>query len=68
MVNEIAILFIVVLVAAIIFMAIKWPKFIVLEDEAPKGHNPKDAWLKLQDEGAKYVRWEDGKVKLIIKK
>lgn len=37
-------------------------------DEAPMEDSPKNRWLKLQNEGGKYVRLEDGKVKLKIRK
>ncbi len=37
-------------------------------DEAPIEDSPKNRWLKLQNEGGKYVRLEDGKVKLKIRK
>ena len=40
-----------------------------ISDIAPEEDSPKNRWLKLQNEGGKYVKLEDGKVKLrIIKK
>lgn len=57
-----------VLVLVIVIMAIKWPKVVELSDEQPQSNLRKDAWLKLQNEGAEYIRYEDGKVKLKIVK
>lgn len=53
---------------ATLIMAIKWPKTIELTDTAPEEDSPKNRWLKLQNEGGKYVKVEDGKVKLTIVK
>lgn len=39
-----------------------------LEDEAPIEDSPKNRWLKLQNEGGKYVKMKDGKVKIKIVK
>lgn len=57
-----------ILLIAIIVMAVKWPKTIELTDTAPEEDSPKNRWLKLQNEGGKYVKVEDGKVKLTIVK
>lgn len=54
------------LLVVILIMAIKWPKAIELVDTAPEKDSPKNRWLKFQNEGGKYVRLEDGKVKLKI--
>lgn len=62
------IIIIAVLVLVIVIMAIKWPKVVELSDEQPQSNLRKDAWLKLQNEGAEYIRYEDGKVKLRIVK
>ena len=37
-------------------------------DDAPVEDSPKNRWLKLQNEGGKYVKLEKGKVKLKILK
>ncbi len=39
-----------------------------ISDVAPEEDSPKNRWLKLQNEGGKYVKLEDGKVKLKILK
>ncbi len=57
-----------ILAIVIIVMAIKWPKTIELSDKAPKEDSPKNRWLQLQNEGGKYVKLEDGKVKIKIVK
>lgn len=57
-----------ILAVIIIVMLIKWPKYVTISDEAPKSGYPKDAWLKLQNEGARYIEFKDGKVFLKIKK
>lgn len=62
------IIIIAVLVLVIVIMAIKWPKVVELSDNQPQSNLRKDAWLKLQNEGAEYIRYEDGKVKLRIVK
>lgn len=66
--NYILIGIIVVLVIVIIFIAIKWPKIIEISDIVPLEDSPRNRWLKLQNEGGKYVRLEDGNVKLKIVK
>lgn len=47
-------------------MAIKWPKTIEISDIAPEEDSPRNRWLKLQNEGGKYVRLENKNVKLKI--
>lgn len=47
-------------------MVIKWPKIIEISDAAPLEDSPRNRWLKLQNEGGKYVRLENGNVKLKI--
>ena len=66
MVNSITILIIIVLLMVIFIMAMNWPKAVKLEDEAPASGSKKDAWLKLQNEGMKYVEYKDGKVVLKV--
>jgi len=56
------------LLVAIIIMAVKWPKVIELSDIAPKDLSPKNLWLQLQNEGGRYVRIENGRIKLKIVK
>lgn len=56
------------LLIAIITMAVKWPKVTELSDIAPKDLSPKNLWLQLQNEGGKYVRIENGRIKLKIVK
>lgn len=51
-----------VLLAAIIVMIFRWPKVKTIKDDAPEVQNPKNNWLKLQNEGGKYVKVKDGKV------
>lgn len=57
---------ILILIGIILFMAHKWPKTIELSDIAPKEDTPKNRWLQLQNEWGKYVRIENGRVKLKI--
>lgn len=66
--NYILIGIIVLLVIAIEIMAIKWPRIIEISDIAPEEDSPRNRWLKLQNEGGKYVRLENGNVKLRIVK
>lgn len=56
------------LLIAVIIMTIKWPKVIEISDVAPEEDSPRNRWLKLQNEGGKYVRIENGRVKLKIVK
>lgn len=66
--NYILIGIIVLLALVVGIMAIKWPNTIELSDVAPSEDSPRNRWLKLQNEGGKYVCLEDGKVKLKIVK
>ena len=66
--NILLIGIIVVLLIAIIIMIVKWPKVIELTDIAPLEDSPRNRWLKLQNEGGKYVHLENGNVKLKIVK
>lgn len=56
------------LLIAILVMAIKWPKIVEIVDIAPEEDSPRNRWLKLQNEGGKYVRLENGSIKLKIVK
>lgn len=66
--NILLIGIIVVLLIAILIMIVKWPKVIELKDITPEKDSPKNRWLKFQNEGGKYVRIENGRVKLKIVK
>lgn len=57
---------IILLLIIIVIMAIKWPKIVEISDVAPKEDSPRNRWLKLQNEGGKYVLLENGKIKLKI--
>lgn len=59
---------IIILIAILLFMAHKWPRIVEISDIAPLEDSPRNRWLKLQNEGGKYVRIENGKVKLKIVK
>ena len=56
----------ILLTIIIIVMAIKWPKVIKIEDEMPVSLDNKSKWLKLQNEGGKYIKEKDGKIYLKI--
>lgn len=56
------------LAAIVVVMCIKWPKVIKIEDELPSILDEKSKWLKLQNEGGKYIKEKDGKVYLKIVK
>ena len=66
--TYILIAIIVLLGIALSIVAIKWPSTIELTDVAPEEDSPKNRWLKLQNEGGKYVRKENGIIKLKIVK
>ena len=66
--NYILIGIIMLLLTVILIMAVKWPKTIELSDIAPKDLSPKNLWLQLQNEGGRYVRIENGRIKLKIVK
>lgn len=66
--NYLLLSIIIALLIAILIMAIKWPKTIEISDIAPEEDSPRNRWLKLQNEGGKYVRLENGNVKLTIVK
>jgi hypothetical protein len=59
---------IILLIAIILFMAHKWPKVIEISDVAPEEDSPRNRWLKLQNEGGKYVQKENDRIKLKIVK
>lgn len=64
--ETILLITIVLLAIVIIVMAIKWPKVIEIEDEMPVSLDNKSKWLKLQNEGGKYIKEKDGKIYLKI--
>lgn len=66
--NYLLLSIIIALLIAILIMAIKWPKTTEISDVAPEEDSPRNRWLKLQNEGGKYVQLENGKIKLKIVK
>ena len=56
----------IVLAIALLIVIIKWPKIVEISDDVPEIRNETNGWLKLQNEGKKYVKFENGKVKLKI--
>ena len=58
----------IVLAITVIVMLIKWPKAIKIEDELPVALDDKSKWMKLQNEGGKYIKEKDGKIYLKIVK
>lgn len=58
----------VVLTIALLIAITKWPKIVEIEDNMPEIKNETNGWLKLQNEGKKYVKFEDDHVKLKIVK
>ena len=66
--ETILLITIILLAIVIIVMAIKWPKVIEIEDEMPVSLDNKSKWLKLQNEGGKYIKEKDGKIYLKIVK
>lgn len=59
---------IIVLVAVIVIMAIKWPQVIEVSDSLPKTQTERGFWMKLQNEGAKYIKVKKDRVTLKIVK
>ena len=55
-----------VLLVVIILLVFNRPKTVTITDDAPASLRTRDAWLKLQNEGAKYIVRKDGKVYLTI--
>lgn len=53
------------MVAGVIIIE-KWPKVKTISDKAPEEVSPRNAWLKLQNEGKKYVKIENDTVYLKI--
>lgn len=58
----------IVLAVALLVAVVKWPKVIEISDDEPEIKNETNGWLKLQNEGKKYIKYENGKVKLKIVK
>lgn len=61
-------LIIAALVIALIAMICFWPRIETIKDDAPEHPSKKNGWLKLQNEGQKYIKYKDGKVYLKIVK
>ena len=62
---EITLTLIVLILAGL--LCLEKAKTVKITDEAPEDATPKNCWLKLQNEGMKYVKVKDGKVTLKIK-
>lgn len=58
----------IVLAVALLVAVVKWPKVIEISDDESEIKNETNGWLKLQNEGKKYIKYENGKVKLKIVK
>lgn len=58
---------ILVIVILISLLGLEKSKTIKIKDSVPEDPTPKNCWLKLQNEGMKYVKIKDGKVVLKIK-
>lgn len=65
MIEYVIIAFLLVVVIAMICF---WPKVETISDDAPERPSRKNGWLKLQNEGMKYVKYKDGKVYIKIVK
>ena len=50
----------------VLYMIVNSFRIKELVDDAPVEDSPKNRWLKLQNEGGKYVKVKDGKVKIKI--
>lgn len=59
---------IVILFVVIIFLLVDRNRVIEISDDEPLVSTPRNCWMKLQNEGAKYTYTKDGKVCLKIKK
>lgn len=66
MVNYILIGIIAILIGVITSLIVNRPRIIEITDVAPKEDSLKNRWLQLQNEGGKYVKSENGIVKLKI--
>lgn len=56
------------LAGAVMYLLANRPEVIEISDNLPKTDKTKDYWLKLQNEGKKYVKVKDGKIYLKIVK
>jgi len=59
---------IVVLIVVIIFLLVDRNSIVEISDDCPASNMPTHWWMKLQNEGSKYVIRKGGKVRLRIKK
>lgn len=55
-----------IVIGVVIMIVINSFRIKELVDDAPVEDSPKNRWLKLQNEGGKYVKVKDGKVKIKI--
>ena len=55
-----------IVIGVVIMIVINSFRIKELVDDAPVEDSPKNRWLKLQNEGGKYVKIKDGKVKIKI--
>lgn len=55
-----------IIIGILIELVINRLRIKEISDTAPEEDSPKNRWMKLQNEGGKYVKLEDGKVKLRI--
>lgn len=57
-----------IIVGLLIALLVKQFTVVEISDIAPEEDSPKNRWLKLQNEGGKYVKKDNDKVKLKITK
>ena len=57
-----------IIVGLLIALLVKQFTVVEISDIAPEEDSPRNRWLKLQNEGGKYVKKENDKVKLKITK
>lgn len=67
-VNAILLGIIMILLVIIIVLLVDRTSIVEISDDAPLQPHPNTWWMKLQNEGSKYVYIKDGKVCLKIKK
>lgn len=56
------------LAGVVIYLLANRPEVVEISDDLPKTDKTKDYWLKLQNEGKKYVKVKDGRIYLKIVK
>ena len=57
-----------IIVGLLIALLVKQFTVVEISDIAPEEDSPKNRWLKLQNEGGKYVKKDNDRVKLKITK